>query len=102
VLGVEIRIVFSVACHFNDHAIREQQQQQQPSCSYGLLEMYFTAADRSLWQGAFRYDKCLQAKKNYDHAAYRSGLLQSYETGKDMMIIIDKRLFIYDPRRLCQ
>lgn len=30
VLGIEIRIVFSVACHFKDHAIRKQQQQQQP------------------------------------------------------------------------
>jgi hypothetical protein len=27
VLGVEIRIVLSVTCHFNDHAIRKQQQQ---------------------------------------------------------------------------
>jgi hypothetical protein len=51
--------------------------------------MHFTAADRSLWQGAFRYDKCLQARKNYGHA-YRSGLLQSYETGKDIRIIIYK------------
>jgi hypothetical protein len=69
--------------------------------------MHFTAADRSLWQGASRCDKCQQAKKNYDHA-YRSGLLQSYETGKDIIIIIIiiiifyKRLFIYEPRRLCQ
>jgi len=27
VLRVEIRIVLSVACHFNDNAIRKQQQQ---------------------------------------------------------------------------
>ena len=63
--------------------------------------MHFTAADRSLWQGAFRYDKCPKAKKNYDHACW-SGLFQSYETGKDIMIIIYKRLFIYEPRRLSQ
>jgi hypothetical protein len=49
--------------------------------------MHFTAEDRSLWQGASRYDKCQQENKNYDHA-YRSGLLQSYETAKDIIIII--------------
>jgi len=53
--------------------------------------MHFTPADRSLWQGAFRYDNCLQAKENYDHA-YRSGLLQSYETGKDIITIFKDEL----------
>jgi hypothetical protein len=30
--------------------------------------MHFTAADGCLWQGASRYNKCQQAKKNYDRA----------------------------------
>ena len=63
----------TVVCHFNEHAIRkrrrrQQQQQQQQLRNHVLLVMHFTPADRSLWQGAFCYDNCLQAKKNYDHA----------------------------------
>jgi len=84
VLEVEIRIVLSVTCHFNDHDIRkqqqQQQQQQQPSWSYRL-----------------RYDKCQQVKKNYDHA-YRSGLLQSYETGKDTLWLLLIKDFSFTSR----
>jgi hypothetical protein len=78
----------------------------------GLLGMHFTAADRSLLQDAFRYDKCLQTKKIYDiHTEVECSRVVELVQVLLLLLLLLLLLsssslsikgFIYGPRRLCQ